>query len=63
MDAVLESLKKEAREMGGDAIIGLTEANEAQGFVGDTGILDRDPVLSGTVIRFLDARSFIKGNK
>jgi hypothetical protein len=54
MEAVLESLKQQAREMGGDAIIGLTEANEAQGFVGDTGILDRDPVLSGTVIRFLE---------
>ena len=54
MEAVMESLKKEAREMGGDAIIGFTEVNEAQGFVGDTGILDRDPVLSGTVIRFLD---------
>jgi len=52
MEAVLESLKKEAREMGGDAIIGLSEVNEAQGFVGDTGIIDRDPVLSGTVIRF-----------
>lgn len=53
MEAVLESLKEEARKMGGDAIIGLTENNETQGFVGDTGILDRDPVLSGTVIRFL----------
>jgi hypothetical protein len=52
MQAVLESLKEEARRMGGDAIIGLTESNEAQGFVGDTGMLDRDPVLSGTVIRF-----------
>lgn len=53
MEAVMESLKQKAREMGGDAIIGLSEANEAQGYVGDTGILDRDPVLSGTVIRFL----------
>lgn len=56
MEEVLESLKKAAREMGGDAIIGLAETNEAQGFVGNTGILDRDPVLSGTVIRFLDEK-------
>lgn len=53
MEAVLEALKREAREMGGDAIIGLTETNEVQGFVGYSGILDRDPVLRGTVIRSL----------
>ena len=52
MDRVLQSLKEKARQMGGDAIIGLSEANEAQGFVGTTGMLDRDPVLTGTVIRF-----------
>ncbi len=52
MEAVFEFLKMEARKMGGDAIIGLSEVNEARGFVG--GRLDRDPVLSGTVIRFLD---------
>jgi len=57
MEEVLESLKKAARQMGGDAIIGLTENNEAQGIIGDTGILDRDPVLSGTVIRFLGNES------
>jgi hypothetical protein len=51
MEQVLESMREAAREMGGDAIIGLTEVNEAQGFV--RGDIERDPVLSGTVIRFL----------
>jgi hypothetical protein len=54
MDSVLQSLKKKAQEMGGDGIIGLSEANEMQGVVGSSGIVDRDPVLSGTVIRFVD---------
>ncbi len=53
MEAVLESLKKEAREMGGDAIIGLTESTEAREVDADTGRIDSVPVLSGTVIRFL----------
>ena len=57
MESVLKALKNEARQMGGDAIIGLTEVNETQGFAGDTGRLDRDPVLSGTVVRFLDDES------
>ena len=56
MGSVLESLKVEARKMGGDAIIGFSEVNEAQGFVGNTGQLDRDPVLSGTVVRFTATR-------
>ena len=53
MEQVLNSLREEARKMGGDAIIELREANEVRGFISDTGLLDRDPVLSGTVIRFL----------
>lgn len=56
MDDVVKSLRSEAREMGGDAVIGLNENNEAQGAVpaGNAAVLDRDPVLSGTVIRFKD---------
>ncbi|MFQ5753399.1 MAG: hypothetical protein ACE5HI_15525 [bacterium] len=54
MEKVMESLKQRAREMGGDAVIGLGEQNETQGAVTPEGavVLDRDPVLSGTVIRF-----------
>ena len=52
MASALAALKTRAREMGGDAILGLGERNEVQGFVGSTGVMDRDPVLSGTVIRF-----------
>jgi len=54
MDRVMESLKERAREMGGDAIIRFSESNEIQGFTGNSGNMDRDPVLSGTVIRFRD---------
>ena len=56
MDKVLEAAKERARKMGGDAIIGLSETDQAQGAVrvGETVALDRDPVLSGTVIRFSD---------
>lgn len=52
MEAVLESLIAEARKIVGDAIIGLEETNPIHN-VGDYGI-DRDPVLSGTIIRFID---------
>jgi hypothetical protein len=57
MEEVIESLKQRAREMGGDAVIGLAELNETRGgmILGDDAIiLDRDPVLSGTVIRYID---------
>lgn len=56
MDAVLEALRKRAREMGGDAVVDLAETNEAQGAVatGRSVAVDRDPVLSGTVVRFTD---------
>ncbi|MDI6789815.1 MAG: hypothetical protein QME44_03895 [Thermodesulfobacteriota bacterium] len=52
MDEVMNSLIVEARKMGGDAIIGLNETNPIYD-VDQYGI-DRDPVLSGTVIRFTD---------
>ena len=51
MEKVFESLKAEARGMGGDAIMGLTESNPIHGIT-EGGAIDRDPVLTGTVIRF-----------
>ena len=50
MNKVMNSLQNQARKLGGDAIIGFTEANPVHNISG-AGI-DRDPVLSGTVIRF-----------
>ncbi len=52
MDEVMNSLIVEARNMGGDAIIGLNETNPIHN-VNEYGI-DRDPVLSGTVIKSTD---------
>ena len=51
MDKVLEALRSKARELGGDAVIGMVEANEARNVI--LGV-DRDTVLSGTIIRFTD---------
>ena len=53
MDEVMNSLLVEARKMGGDAIIGLNETNPIHNVSSQYGI-DRDPVLSGTVIKFTD---------
>ena len=50
MEDVVESLRVEARSLGGDAILGLTETNPINN-VTEYGV-DRDPVLAGTVIRF-----------
>lgn len=54
MDTVAESLREKARELGGDAVIRLSEQDQIQGAVVSSSEvkLDRDPVLSGTVIRF-----------
>lgn len=52
MDEVMDSLLNEARRIGGDAIIRLNETNPIHN-VTEYG-LDRDPVLSGTVIKFID---------
>lgn len=56
MEQVIESIKQKARQMGGDAVIGLSEVNEVKGAdVSNSGVvLDRDLVLSGTVIKFKD---------
>ncbi len=53
MGDVMNSLIVEARKMGGDAIIGFNETNPIHNVSSQYGI-DRDPVLSGTVIRFTD---------
>ena len=51
MDKVLEALRIKARELGGDAVIGVSETNEARNV--RFGV-DNDMVLSGTIIRFTD---------
>jgi hypothetical protein len=53
MNEVMKSLLVEARRMGGDAIIGLNETNPIHNVSSQYGV-DRDPVLSGTVIKFTD---------
>lgn len=53
MNEVMESLLSEARRMGGDAIVGLNESNPIHNISAEYGV-DRDPVLSGTVIKFTD---------
>lgn len=62
MDKVAESLRKEARKMGGDAVIGVEmglvetgslETNTKTGAV--TSTTANNPMLKGTVIRWLEA--------
>ena len=57
MDEVAESLRIRARQMGGDAIIGVTQGTERRGgtMVGHSVIANNDPVISGTVVRFRDS--------
>jgi hypothetical protein len=54
MEDVAESVRDVARELGGDAIIGLTNTTQLNGgtVIGSTVSIDTDPVLNGTVIRF-----------
>jgi hypothetical protein len=56
MQEVAESIRRRAREMGGDAVIGLTESIDTRGatVVNNSVIVNRDPVVAGTVIRFTD---------
>jgi hypothetical protein len=56
MEDVAESVRQAARELGGDAIIGVTNAEQISGgtVIGPTVTVDTEPVLSGTVIRFRD---------
>lgn len=53
MSEVMSSLLTEARKLGGDAIMGLNETNPIHNVSSEYGV-DRDPVLSGTVIKFTD---------
>ena len=57
MDQVVEALRAQARQLGGDAVVGVGESDQLQGaaLVGRSVIADRDPVVSGTVIRFKDS--------
>jgi hypothetical protein len=56
MEDVAESVRRVAREMGGDAVIGVTNASQISGgtVIGGSVSVDSDPILSGTVIRFKD---------
>lgn len=53
MAEVMASLLSETRRLGGDAIVGLNETNPIHNVSNEYGV-DRDPVLSGTVIRFVN---------
>jgi hypothetical protein len=54
MEDVAESIRRVARELGGDAVIGVTNASQLGGgtVIGSTVSIDSDPILTGTVIRF-----------
>jgi hypothetical protein len=54
MEDVAESIRRVARELGGDAVIGVTNASQLGGgtVIGGTVSIDSDPILTGTVIRF-----------
>ncbi|MEO7665588.1 MAG: hypothetical protein ABIU97_00965 [Dehalococcoidia bacterium] len=56
-EKLAESLRQRAREMGGDAVIGVTQGTVNGGgvLVGSTVIADNHPIVSGTVIRFRDS--------
>lgn len=56
MEEVVEGLRRRARQMGGDAIIGIRERTETSGgtIIGSTVVADNDRVVGGTVIRFRD---------
>ena len=53
MEDILEALKARAREMGGDAVVGVSQGTEPQG--GAVGEISGEPVIAGTVIRFTQA--------
>jgi hypothetical protein len=57
LESVLEALKHRAREMGGDAVVGLTQQQTVRGgtVVGSSVSLSTGEGLAGTVIRFADS--------
>ena len=54
MDDVLAGLVERAREMGGDAVVGIGQGAQVSGGGEDLVTISSDPVLSGTVIRFTE---------
>jgi len=56
MDQLTESIRQQARQMGGDAVIGLSLVDKNMGAVvsGNSILVDHDPVLQGTVVRWID---------
>jgi hypothetical protein len=54
MEDVAESIRRVAREIGGDAVVGVTSGSQVSGgtVIGSTVSMDSDPILVGTVIRF-----------
>jgi hypothetical protein len=54
MEDVAESIRRVAREVGGDAVIAVNTGGELRGgtVIGPTVSMETDPILSGTVIRF-----------
>ena len=56
MEDVAESMRRVAREMGGDAVVSVTSGSQIGSgtIIGSTVSMDSDPVLTGTVIRFKD---------
>lgn len=57
VDKLVALLRVKAREMGGDAIVGITQGVENGGgtVIGHSVIAHNDPLVSGTVIRFRDS--------
>jgi hypothetical protein len=56
VDKLVDALRVKAREMGGDAIIGVGQSVESGGgtVIGHSVIASNKPVVSGTVVRFSD---------
>lgn len=56
MNAVTEAVRQRARELGGDAVIGVSEGSEVHGgmVVGSMVSVSSDPVVSAVIIRFKD---------
>jgi hypothetical protein len=54
MEQVTESVRIEARQLGGDAVINVQMDQRAMSVSQETGV-DYDPVISGTVIRWRDS--------
>jgi len=52
VDELMPALRAKARELGGDAVIGLKGSLTGGGLEVDGATLDDDPALSGTVIRY-----------